>query len=1152
LETIEELQGFLAEATREGVWGQLLDRGTAWSIMRHDGRLSDEAPAFGTTIETDLAEFGFSVLRAALALRELSGPVEVSQRAFERAANAFESLVRNGSPEALERGFFRVIAGAAYHLAGYSAIAYSLFSEQGIDFNVTPAEDALILLILRDLDALRVLSRDWLLNEANSDQNLANLLESDELDSEEAIAIVLNSTVCRALAYFDFGLQTGEIALVETAKDLLARGTKLASDMGAVSLWWIIRLCLNLINDLWEHSLHVILPSAPPEGGEELYPALREIFLASLYGRKVAEVELWPSQREAARRCSDLSDDLVVALPTSAGKTRIAEIAALMTLSTKKRVLIVTPLRALSAQTERSFRNVFAPLGFTVSSLYGASGISAGDEDALRSTNIVIATPEKLDFALRSDSSLINDVGLIVLDEGHMIGPTEREIRYEILVQRLLRRADSGTRRIVCLSAILPDGDQLNDLTGWIRSDADGDPVRSQWRPTRQRFGTLILQGTAAKLSFDLNDNGPYLARFVEQVPALGRQSLPFPRDTRSLTLAAAWNFAAQGKRTLIFCTQRNTVEGYGKTIIDLTTRGYLPSLLDDPSTVARALEVGREWLGDSHPAVECLKAGIAIHHGRLPNPFLREVELLLSAGVLKVTVASPTLAQGLNLNAAVLLVPSLFRSGKLLSGEEFANVAGRAGRAFVDVEGLVIHVMHKYERWRVETWRSLVSAAKSRTLRSGLFQIVGEILLRLADSGLLDRDDAFEYLATSRSAWKREDEEESDTSDDDEDDENDDSIEPFSHLVEKLDATVFGLIEALDANSEDLPRLLDEALQGSLWEREVRRETEDMQSMFKGILEARAQVIWSNTTAAARKGHFAMGVGLETGLALDAIAEEVASLIDRADIAAHSGDEDELGQSLVGLARRLLVIRPFTPDKTNALPPNWETLLTTWVRGGSVDIIGADSMRIIEDAFSYRLVWALEALRARRVILGWSPDIIPGGGAAAVETGVPRFMMSMLIRAGLPSRQAAMAAISETTATFLDGAGMRTWLESDEITALTDAADWPTPETAALWKRFRNQVLGGASNKWRSQVSKRALDPSTAGTTPPVGTYRVEVGGPQGDVWVSTPDYRRIVRLRTKFKDVKPSVFAARFVADDRRAQIQRFGRDGATWLQN
>ena len=354
-------------------------------------------------------------------------------------------------PEAVDRGFYRVIAAAAYHLAGYSAIAYSLFNQHRIGANFAPSEDALMLLILRDLDALRNQTRDWLLNEANSDQSLGDMLGTGEIESDDAIASIINSTICRALAYFDFALQTGDTSLPERARELLAGGVRLAANAGTVSLWWIARLCLNLIGDLWDRSVHVNLPIQSPEGGEEDYAALRQLFLVSLYGRKNAEVELWPSQLEAARRSSNVSDDLVVSLPTSAGKTRVAEIAALMTLSTKKRVLIVTPLRALSAQTERLFRRTFAPLGFTVSSLYGASGISAGDEDALRSKNIVISTPEKLDFALRNDPSLISDVGLIVLDEGHLIGPTEREIRYEILVQRLLRRDDAPTRRIVCL-----------------------------------------------------------------------------------------------------------------------------------------------------------------------------------------------------------------------------------------------------------------------------------------------------------------------------------------------------------------------------------------------------------------------------------------------------------------------------------------------------------------------------------------------------------------------------------------------------------------------------------------------------------------------------------------------------------------------------
>jgi hypothetical protein len=52
----------------------LIYRGTAWALMRTDGELPPDAPPLGSTISTDLAEHGFAVLRAALALREIDGP----------------------------------------------------------------------------------------------------------------------------------------------------------------------------------------------------------------------------------------------------------------------------------------------------------------------------------------------------------------------------------------------------------------------------------------------------------------------------------------------------------------------------------------------------------------------------------------------------------------------------------------------------------------------------------------------------------------------------------------------------------------------------------------------------------------------------------------------------------------------------------------------------------------------------------------------------------------------------------------------------------------------------------------------------------------------------------------------------------------------
>ncbi len=1157
METIDELTMFLKTATGDDIHGRLLYRGAAWSLMREDGVLPPHAPQFGSTIETDLAEHGFALLRGAMALRNKAGTSELTCKAFERAANAFEALVRNGDPGAPDRGFRRIIAAAAYHLAGFSAVAYSLFNEATDDLNAAPGEAAIRHLILRDLGQLRDFVREWLVDEAHGDGRVADSLRDEESDIDEVLSTILNTTICRALAHFDFALETGESEPIESARALLATAVSLADNAENVPLWWISSLCRHLIDDLWRHSLHQNLPTEPPDGTEEKYPDLRRLFISSLYARKTSEVELWPSQREAARRSTDVTDDLVVALPTSAGKTRVAEIAALMTLSAARRVLIVTPLRALSAQTERSFRKTFAPLGFTVSSLYGASGLSVGDEDALRTREIIIATPEKLDFALRSDPSLIDDVGLIVLDEGHMIGPSEREIRYETLVQRLLLRPDAGDRRIVCLSAILPSGNELDDLNAWIRSDQPGEPVMSDWRPTRQRFGALTWRGEDALLRLGFDDDGPFLDKFVVQKPARGREKNPYPRKNSHLALFAAWEFAVQGKRTLIFSTQANWVENYGKQIVDLGKRGYLDSLLEDEASIARALEIGKEWLGEDHPAVACLKAGVAIHHGRLPSPFLRELEALLSEGVLKVIVASPTLSQGLNLNAAVLLVPALYRASEKIKGEEFANVAGRAGRAFVDVEGLIVHVMFDNVDWRKKEWRKLVASAKARTLKSGLIQIVAEILERLSRGGVLDRDDAWEYLANAREAW-RSPEEEADLEhpaagaqydadgDDDQGREGTIDEEPLSQIVERLDATVFGLIEALDADRTDLPRLLDEALKGSLWARQIAREDEDVAPLHKKVFEARADLIWKTTTAQARRGHFAMGVGLEAGLTIDAMSEELNKLIDRADEAALSGDIDELVDALGGLGERLLSMRPFIPDKSNALTVNWKAILRSWMSGEEVSKIGPQNMRAVEEAFTYRLVWALEAVRARRMSLGWSPEMVAGGAAAAVETGVPQFMMAMLIRAGLPSRRAAMAAIEDAKPVFVTPAEMRAWLESDEITAYTDAGDWPTPDTAALWARFRTEALSGGIQKWSIEHYKRPLDTAAA---PPAGPYRIVTDGRDGRTWLVTPDYKRIAAFKMPAIDPEPSLFSGRLPGNTKSVEALRIGRGTLRW---
>ena len=227
-------------------------------------------------------------------------------------------------------------------------------------------------------------------------------------------------------------------------------------------------------------------------------------------------------------------------MPTSAGKTRIAELCILRTLASTQRFVYVTPLRALSAQVERDLAQTFLRLGLSVSSLYSSVELDSGDAETLRQGHIVVSTPEKLSFALRNDATLIDDVGLVVLDEGHMLGPNERQVRYEVLVESLLRRQDAAKRRIVALSALFPTPEEMAPLVAWIRQDASGEPIYSNWRPTRQRFGTIQwLDGVgAARLDMAVEGQNSFIRRFIEPYlpPEGSRRKNAFPNNKNELT----------------------------------------------------------------------------------------------------------------------------------------------------------------------------------------------------------------------------------------------------------------------------------------------------------------------------------------------------------------------------------------------------------------------------------------------------------------------------------------------------------------------------------------------------------------------------------------------------------------------------------------
>jgi superfamily II DNA/RNA helicase len=739
--TPEELAQAVRAAVVPGFRDALLAKGQARSLIWRDGVLPAGAPNFPGGLTYDLLSYAYSLLRMAIRLRESQGDEGEIRRAFEQAGNALEAVIKNCDPHDPAQGFHRILAAAAFHLGRYSARAFSLLNVSLASQNLTPCERALANFILRSFDQLE---RDIYAYRAGgpaADDALESMLQRNVaidagdslLDScFDALDLVLTENFLGALGAFILALETGAEDLVLISRKRLQQGLESATAFNLVPQWWCHRLTLHMLDDLWSASFHQVIPSG--RGGDGVWNELRALFIATLIKRRRVEIELWPSQLEAARRAVDPGDDLVVALPTSAGKTRIAELCILHCLSQGKRAVYVTPLRALSAQVEVSLQRTFAPLGKSVSALYGSIGKSHYDDDVLQARDIVVATPEKLDFALRNDPSLLDDVGVVVLDEGHMIGLGEREVRYEVQVQRLLRRADADTRRIVCLSAVLPDGDQLNDFVSWLRRDKSGDAVRSLWRPTGLRFGEVVWAKDRARLNLRIGDEQPFVPAFISGVvPPIGKRRKVFPKDQNELVLATAWRLVDENQTVLVYCPQKRSVEPAAERIVDLNKRGALPSVLKaDPALLSTALAIGTEWLGANHPILKCLKLGVAIHHGALPTPFRKELERLLREGVLSITVSSPTLAQGLNLAATAIVFSSLHRSGEIIPTYEFKNVVGRAGRAFIDSEGLVLFPIYDNQRKRRGQWEDLIGDAKARSMESGLLLLVNALLVRL------------------------------------------------------------------------------------------------------------------------------------------------------------------------------------------------------------------------------------------------------------------------------------------------------------------------------------------------------------------------------------------------------------------------------------
>lgn len=1038
----------------------------------------------------NLTSYAYALLDLGLRLHEMGFKPKESRIAFLFAANSLEASLVTEFHRNNDNKFDRIIAAFSYHLAEYSACSYYLSSSLLNLDDLAINEKILINLMLRDISAMKGIALGYRVSGEGADSQLSKTIcdwalidkvGEDDVEEdflEECINRSLIDTYCSAISTFLLGIERGEFVLVEKGLNALKRGLDVCKEWNFIRHWWIYRISIYLLKDLWDNSYHKLLDQYSDKDDLK-WIRFREIFIAVLYKKPKSEIDLWPSQIDAAERSVNQEDDLIISLPTSSGKTRIAELCILRCVSQKRRAIFVVPLRALASQIEAELKDVLGKVGLSVSAYYDGGGFGEIDRAAFQEYDILVMTPEKLDFATRHDQSVLDDVGLLVFDEGHMIQLDERGVQYEALIQRLLKRRDANSRRIVCLSAVLPDGDKINNFVSWIRKGKIGQPVKASWRPTKLKFGEVIWNESDANLLVHEKGKTHCSKGYISKVmptkyyaPRRKRRTM-FPRDQRELCIATAWKLAKQDQTILIYCPQKNSVEPFAENIVELFERDVIEKVLrGSKSKIESAIAIGTDWFGADSNIVKCLDIGIGIHHASMPKPYLREVERLLSEKILGIVVSSPTLAQGVNLpiNSIVMFSVSRYRGERLsppIDPSEFRNVAGRAGRAFVSSEGLVLYPMFDKFQKRKRDWKSLVGGHSVRPLDSCLVDLVRRLLGLIGDLTNIDlfeegdRDGSYDWDSIEATSVAQKDV---------------DRHHVLKRHIAMLDNMILSLIGENDIEVKEVDSELDRMLESSLWSKFFRDNGEISELEFLGVVSSRGRYLWNNSTARQRQGYFLAGVGLDVGKKLDKIDNEVRNNIDEFWYFILSNKTDSAAQSIIKVARLVFDLAPFKP---RSKPGNWEIILKYWLLGKSlheVDTTGGSKMiEFIEDGVVFKLSWAISIVHGRvvrdiedenrnKIIFEHKKFEVVKNVIMAGTLNIPA---SILVLSGFSIRSVATLATTSTNASFDDRDGLIEWLRSSEVKERQDNASWPTYETHAMWKRYVNRIFPASGSMW-------------------------------------------------------------------------------------
>ncbi|MGC9114725.1 MAG: DEAD/DEAH box helicase [Fervidicoccaceae archaeon] len=387
-----------------------------------------------------------------------------------------------------------------------------------------------------------------------------------------------------------------------------------------------------------------------------------ELPLHSVLKKKIAGRglrELYPPQEEAIKKGLFEGKNILMVTQTASGKTFLAELLAIDTvMKGKGKVVYLSPLKALADEKFRDFTLYYRDLNLRTILTVGNYD---SDEPRLERYDIICTTYEKMDSLVRHRPNWLEKVSLLIIDEIHYLDDEKRGPVLESLIANLKLMIPNS--QLFALSATVGNSEEI---ASWIEAEL----VESNWRPVPLREG-VFFRGKVIYRDGDVEKiNTKYSSPILDLV-----------NDT-----------ITDGGQALVFVNSRRRAVSLSKILADRLELDPVEGAEELSEKMRNSSEVSSL----NEELSQLISSGVSYHHAGLTVEQRREIEKAFRNGILKVIVATPTLAAGVNLPARRVIIES---SERYVAGEgsepikviEYKQFAGRAGRPGFDEYGEAI-----------------------------------------------------------------------------------------------------------------------------------------------------------------------------------------------------------------------------------------------------------------------------------------------------------------------------------------------------------------------------------------------------------------------------------------------------------------------------